>query len=156
MNDVQAMERCIELARAAFEHGNNPFGSVIVRDGQVVDEAENSVMSDLDPSAHAEVMVIRKACRTLGRLDLSDCWLYTSCEPCWMCSTAIRLSGISRVAFGATYSPTGGYTSAWPVLRDGSIPRFRFPPPEVLPALLADRAEAFLAEIGWPGPIPPH
>jgi tRNA(Arg) A34 adenosine deaminase TadA len=71
-----------------------------------------------------------------------------------MCSTAIRQSGISRVAFGATYSPTGGYTSACPVLRDGSIPRFRFAPPEVVPGLLAERAEGLLAELEWPGPTP--
>ena len=151
MDDTQAIERCIELARAAVGRGNHPFGSVIVRAGEIVAEGENSVVTDLDPTAHAEVAAIRNACRALGRLDLSDCTLYTSCEPCWICSTAIRETGIRRVVFAARGRSTGGYFSAHPILRDSEIDRFG-PPPEIVPGLLTDRSEALLAEVGWRKP----
>lgn len=147
VDDLQAMERCLELAREALGHDNEPFGSVIVRDGELVAEGENSVNTELDPTAHAETVAIRNACHALGRLDLSGCSLYTSCEPCWICSTAIRQVGISRVVFAAS-SQVGGYSSAYPILRDATISRFG-PPPEITPRLLADRSEAFLVEIGW-------
>ena len=151
MDDTQAIERCIELARAAVGRGDQPFGSVIVRAGEIVAEGENTVVTDLDPTAHAEVVAIRNACRALGRLDLSDCTLYTSCEPCWICSTTIRETRIGRVVFAARGRSTGGYYSAHPILRDGEIERFG-PPPEIVPGLLADRAGALMAEVGWRPP----
>ncbi|HYU19930.1 MAG TPA: nucleoside deaminase [Chloroflexota bacterium] len=149
MDDAQLVQRCIELARAAAQRGNAPFGSLIVREGRVVAEGENSVNTDLDPTAHAEVVAIRNACRAIGRLDLSGCSLYTSCEPCWICSTAIRETHISRVVFAAPGPTIGGYSSPHPILREEGIARFG-PPPVVVAGVLADRSEALFAEVGWP------
>jgi tRNA(Arg) A34 adenosine deaminase TadA len=150
MDDTQAMERCIELARAAAERGNQPYGSVIVMDGRIVAEGENSILTDMDPTAHAEIVAIRRACKELGRIDLSGGTIYASGEPCWTCSSAIRGSRLSRVVFAEpSLWATGGYTSDFPILRIDSIPGAP-PPPEVVVGVLGDRARALFAELGWP------
>ena len=79
-------------------HGG-PFGAVIVRDGAIVGEGWNEVLSSNDPTAHAEVVAIRRACRERGTYDLSGCEIYSSCEPCPMCLSAIYWSRIGRVYF---------------------------------------------------------
>lgn len=150
MDDAQLIERCIELAGLAAQKGNHPFGALIVHEGQVISEAENQVFTDMDPSAHAEVVAVRGACRALGRLVLSGCTLYTSAEPCLICSTVVRLTGISRVVFAAPASGAyGGYSSIYPILRDTTIERFGAVP-EVLAEFLADRSLALWRELGWP------
>jgi tRNA(adenine34) deaminase len=147
MDDTQAMERCIELARAALERGNGPYGSLIVLDGRVVAEGENGVQTELDPTAHAEIAAIRRACRALGRLDLSGGTIYASSEPCWTCSTSIRAVRLSRVVIGEpSRFTTGGATSAFPILR-ADVASFG-PPPEVVTGLLAERVAALLDDVG--------
>jgi len=149
MDDVQAMERCIELAAEAAKRGDHPFGALILREGEIVAEGPNLVITDLDPTAHGEVIAIRRACQALGRQDLSDCTLYTSAEPCWICSTAIRVTGIARVVFAArSGTDTGGYSSRFPILSATGITRFG-PPPEIVPGLLGERAEALWQAIDW-------
>ncbi len=150
MDDAQAMERCIELARAAAGRGNQPYGSVIVIDGRIVAEGENSIVTDVDPTAHAEMVAIRRACRSLGRTDLSGGTIYASGEPCWTCSSAIRGARLSRVVFAApSLWATGGYTSAFPILSVDGVAGTA-PPPEVVVGVLEDRARALFAELGWP------
>ena len=152
MNDTQAMERCIELAREAAARGDQPYGSLIVIDGQVVAEGQNSVATELDPTAHAEIQAIRRACRALGRIDLSGGTIYASGEPCWTCSSAIRGARLSRVVIAApSLWETGGYTSELPILRVAGL-RGVAPPPEVVMGVLEDRARALFAEVGWPPP----
>lgn len=86
----QFMQRAIELAREGMDAGaGGPFGSVVVRDGEIIAEGYNGVTSNNDPTAHAEVTAIREACRKLGTFQLEDCEIYTSCEPCPMCLGAI-------------------------------------------------------------------
>src|SRR5271154_2651396 len=77
-----------------------PFGAVVVKDGAIVAEAANQVTATNDPTAHAEVLAIRFACRKLGVFDLEGCEIYTSCEPCPMCLGAIWGPRLSRVYFG--------------------------------------------------------
>jgi tRNA(adenine34) deaminase len=155
MDDVQAMERCIELAAEAAQRGDHPFGALILRDGELVAEGPNLVITDLDPTAHGEVIAIRRACQTLGRQELADCTLFTSAEPCWICSTAIRVTGIARVVFAArSGTDTGGYSSRFRILSDAGIARFG-PPPEVVAGFLAERAEALWEEINWTRRPPP-
>ena len=150
MDDGQLIERCIELAAISAKKGNHPFGALIVHEGQIIGEGENLVFTDMDPSAHAEVVAVRNACRTLGRHNLAGSTLYTSAEPCLICSTVIRLTGISRVVFAAPASGAyGGYSSIYPILLDRTIERFG-QAPEVVPELLADRSLALWKEIGWP------
>jgi len=149
MDDEQAMMRCIELAAEAAKRGDHPFGALILRGGELVAEGPNLVITDVDPTAHGEVIAIRRACQTLGRQELGDCTLFTSAEPCWICSTAIRVTGISRVVFAArSGTDTGGYSSRFPILSEAGITRFG-PPPEIVAGYLADRAEALWREINW-------
>ena len=92
MNDLDRkfMARAIELAQAGVDQNlGGPFGSVIAKDGRIVGEGNNQVTSSNDPTAHAEVVAIRSACRELGSFQLDGCTVYTSCEPCPMCLGAI-------------------------------------------------------------------
>ena len=103
MSNDQFMTRAIELSREGMraEEGG-PFGAVIVRDGEIIAEGNNRVIIDNDPTAHAEVVAIRRAAATLERFDLSDCELYTSCEPCPMCLGAIYWARPKAVYFANT------------------------------------------------------
>ena len=96
------LKRSIEIARKSVESGGGPFGAVIVKDGKIIAEAENTVTRDIDPSAHAEVNAIRKACRALGTHDLSQAEIYTSCEPCPMCLSTIYWAHLSGIHFAAS------------------------------------------------------
>ena len=90
-----------EAARGVQSGDGGPFGAVIVRNGEVIARGHNMVLSSNDPTAHAEVTAIRAASKALGRFDLSDCRLYTSCEPCPMCLAAIHWARIPVVYQGA-------------------------------------------------------
>lgn len=81
-------------------NGGGPFGAVIVKDGKIVAEGSNCVTLNNDPTAHAEVTTIRKACTALNTFDLSGCEIYTSCEPCPMCLSAIYWARIERIYYG--------------------------------------------------------
>jgi tRNA(Arg) A34 adenosine deaminase TadA len=150
MDDVTAMERCIELARAAAERGDQPYGSVIVLDDRIVAEGDNSIATDSDPTAHAELVAIRRACQELGRTELSGATIYASGEPCWMCSTVIRAARISRVVFAKPASSgTGGATSAFNILTVADVVGLPAPP-EVVVGYQEERVAALYAELGWP------
>ena len=100
--DKEFMREAIRLADESVKNGGGPFGAVIVRDGKIIAGASNSVTLDNDPTAHAEVNTIREACRKLGTFDLSDCVIYTSCEPCPMCLGAIYWAKLRRIYYGNT------------------------------------------------------
>jgi tRNA(Arg) A34 adenosine deaminase TadA len=101
MNEQDFMRRAIELAREGMEGGRGgPFGAVVVSGGRIVGEGWNQVTSTNDPTAHAEMVAIRAACAALGRFDLSGCEIYTSCEPCPMCLSAIYWARLGRVYYG--------------------------------------------------------
>jgi len=98
--DNPFMSRAIELSLENARSGRGgPFGAVIVRERRILAEGANQVTTSSDPTAHAEVIAIRKACQELGHFELSGCELYTSCEPCPMCLGAIYWARISRVYF---------------------------------------------------------
>ena len=84
-----------------LNHGG-PFGAVITRGGRVIAKAHNQVLKNNDPTAHAEVQALRKAARRLRRHDLSDCEIYTTCEPCPMCFSALFWARISRIVYGCS------------------------------------------------------
>lgn len=94
------MQEAIALANRNIENGGGPFGALIVRKGEIVGRGGNQVTMLNDPTAHAEVMAIRDATKTLGTYNLSDCVLYTTCEPCPMCMGAIYWARISHVYYG--------------------------------------------------------
>ncbi len=96
------MKMAIKLAEKSVEKGGGPFGAVIVREGTVIAKGNNLVTLNNDPTAHGEVTAIRKACKKLGTFDLSGCIIYTSCEPCPMCLSAIYWARIEAIYYGCT------------------------------------------------------
>ena len=84
-DDRKFMRMAIDLSISNIDEGGGPFGAVIVKDGRVVAKGANRVVVNNDPTAHAEVVAIRNACRELETFDLSGCTVYASCEPCPMC-----------------------------------------------------------------------
>ncbi len=98
------MRKAIALSKESVERGGGPFGAVIVRGGEILACASNSVTLLNDPTAHAEVSAIRAACASLGAFDLAGAEIYTSCEPCPMCLGAIYWAGIGKIYYGNTKS----------------------------------------------------
>ncbi|OIO54258.1 MAG: nucleoside deaminase [Alphaproteobacteria bacterium CG_4_10_14_0_2_um_filter_63_37] len=102
MSHETFMRRAIELSKQSLSlQGNGPFGAVIVREGVIVGEGVNQVVTTPDPTAHAEVVAIRAAAAALNRFDLSGCTLYTSCAPCPMCLAAAWWARIETIYYGA-------------------------------------------------------
>jgi len=101
MTEQDAMRLAIEAARSGIAAGQSPFGAAILRGGEVVAVAHNTVWRDGDPTAHAEINAIRAASRAVGGIDLSGTVLYSTCEPCPMCLAATHWAKIDRVVFGA-------------------------------------------------------
>ena len=100
--DRAFMEQAIELSIANIDKGGGPFGAVIVKEGRVVATGANRVVPNNDPTAHAEVVAIRNACRELETFDLSGCTVYSSCEPCPMCLSALYWAGVERICYANT------------------------------------------------------
>lgn len=141
--DAKMMARCIELARAGTKVGEFPFAAVVCRDGVVIAEATNRVKAESDVTRHAEIVAISLAQRALGSKNLSGCTLYTTVEPCPMCSFPIRETRISRVVF-AISSPMMGGSSRWDVLHDRGLskhmPEAFGHPPEVVRGFMRKEA----------------
>ncbi|MDM4762133.1 nucleoside deaminase [Galbitalea sp. SE-J8] len=110
----ELLRRAIAIATSARGHGNHPFGALLTdAAGAIAFEAENTVVTEHDPTGHAETNLVRNAARALGG-DLSGYTLYTSTEPCAMCSGAIYWSGISRVVFALSEAQLYARTGAHP------------------------------------------
>jgi guanine deaminase len=102
------MKRAIEISRAALTNpGTEPFGAVIVLNGTIVGEGLSRALATLDVTSHGEVEAIRDANRRLKRLDLSDCEIYTSCEPCPLCVAAIGIARLKKMYYAATLDQCG-------------------------------------------------
>ena len=99
---MDLMQRAIDMSERSMDAGGGPFGAVVVKDGEIVAEGTNRVTLDNDPTAHAEIQAIRKACELLGTFDLGGCEIHASCEPCPMCLGAIYWSRIRRVYYANT------------------------------------------------------
>ena len=101
------MNKYMELAKDLSDENldtevGGPFGACIVKNGRIIGKGSNHVISDNDPTAHAEIVAIRDACKNINSYDLSDCELYTSCYPCPMCLSAIIWANIKKVYYGNT------------------------------------------------------
>jgi tRNA(Arg) A34 adenosine deaminase TadA len=102
MTPKQLLRRALDLATEKLnDNAGGPFGAVIARDGEIIAEGWNQVVGAKDPTAHAEVVAIREACRKLGTFSLAGCEIYASCEPCPMCLAAIYWARLDRVHFAA-------------------------------------------------------
>lgn len=102
MTKDELMRKAIELSVENVNNGGGPFGAVIARGGEIVATGVNRVTASNDPTAHAEVSAIRAAASSLGTFDLSDCEIYTSCEPCPMCLGAIYWARLGKMYFANT------------------------------------------------------
>ena len=115
-DDKKFLRRAIALSMENARSANGgPFGAVVVKDGRIVGEGSNQVTTSVDPTAHAEVMAIRAACRTLGTFDLAGAVIYTSCEPCPMCLAAILWARIDRMVYACSRADAAaaGFDDAW-------------------------------------------
>jgi len=98
------MKRAIELSIKSVNSGTGPFGALIVKDNKVISEGFNKVTLAKDPTSHAEIVAIRNACKMLNNFSLEDCDLYTTCEPCPMCLSAIYWARIKKIYYANTRS----------------------------------------------------
>lgn len=105
------MKQALLCAQRAYNHDDVPIGAVIVRSGKIIARGENQVQLKQNPTLHAEIVAINRACKKLGQKFLDDCDIYVSLEPCAMCATAISLSRIKNIYFAATDEKGGGITS---------------------------------------------
>lgn len=146
------LERAIELSRKGMKDGQGgPFGCVIVKDGEIVGEGNNSVTSTNDPTAHAEVVAIRDACKRLNTYQLTDCDIYASCEPCPMCLGAIYWARPRRVIYANTKEDAAAiefddhfiYEEINATMEERRIPFVHFPHPMAI--------EVFMEWKQWEG-----
>ena len=112
MLDEKFMRMAMDKGREGIEQGELPFGACLVKDGVAVSCRHNTILSDGNVTAHAEINTIRDACRKLDTIDLSGCAVYCTCEPCPMCLGAFGLANVSEVVYGARISDVDldGYT----------------------------------------------
>ena len=108
---MNPMKQVLNLARRAGENGDVPVGAIIVRDGKIIARGENLVQRKQNPTLHAEIVAISRACKKFGAKFLDDCDIYVSLEPCAMCATAISFARIRNIYFAATDDKGGGITT---------------------------------------------
>jgi tRNA(adenine34) deaminase len=140
--DHAFMAAALDEARAATSHADVPIGAVIARGGQVISRARNRREADGDPTAHAEVLALREAGKTVGSWRLADCTLYVTLEPCVMCAGAIVLARIPLVVFGAPDPKAGAVISIAQLFDERGLnhhPRWRM-------GVLRAESEALLKE----------
>lgn len=125
------MRRCTELAQIAKERGDSPVGSVLVQHGKIIAEGIEGGKTHRDITYHAEIEAIRQATEKLNSQNLSGCIMYTTHEPCIMCSYVIRHTRISKIVMAVTTGDIGGSSSAYPILADTTIKKWG-PPPELI------------------------
>lgn len=146
--DLALMRLAVDEARIAATEGEVPVGAVLVGpDGSVIARTRNARETGGDPTAHAELLAIRRAAEALGDRVLTGCALYVTLEPCAMCAGAILAARVPRVVFGAWDEKAGAAGSVYDLLRDGRLPHAV---PEVVGGVLADECarllEGFFAE----------
>jgi tRNA(adenine34) deaminase len=121
MTDHDLMNLALEEARIAGAAGEVPIGAIVVHEGMVVGHGQNRVMRDIDPAAHAEIVALRAAARTLGNYRLSDCELYVTLEPCSMCAGALIHARLRRLVYAASDPKAGAVESVLQVLNHPAL-----------------------------------
>jgi tRNA(adenine34) deaminase len=139
--DAALMRLALDEAAAAARHGDVPVGALVVNaDGQIIGVGHNEREAEGDPTAHAEVVALRRAAAHLGEWRLEGCTLVVTLEPCTMCAGAIVQSRVSRLVFGAFDDKAGAVGSLWDVVRDRRLNHR----PEVVSGVLAEESSALL------------
>jgi guanine deaminase len=121
--DPAFIRQVIDLAVENVRRDGGPFAALVVKDGQAIAAGANQVTGTNDPTAHAEIVAIREACRVLGKFQLEDCDVYTSCEPCPMCLGALYWARPARIFFAATHddASAAGFDDAF-IYRQIALP----------------------------------
>ncbi len=138
--DLDFMQLAMGEARGSAEAGEVPIGAVIVRDGHVIAKSGNRTIRDCDPTAHAEMVVLREAARVLGNYRLADTSLYVTLEPCAMCSGAMIQARVPRLIYGADDPKGGAFRSCFEILTSGKL-NHRL---EVVPGIRSEESAALL------------
>ena len=108
ITDQEAMQAALDEARLAAEAGEVPIGAIVVHQGKVIGRGQNSLLRNLDPTAHAEIIAMRDAAKAIGNYRLIGCTLYVTLEPCAMCAGALVNARVERLIFAA-YDPKAGF-----------------------------------------------
>jgi tRNA(adenine34) deaminase len=156
-SDESWMQRAIELAQTAGEHGDVPIGAAVVRGEEELGAAGNERELRGDPTAHAEVLALRRAAERLGGWRIGEATIYVSLEPCAMCAGAIVLARLERVVYGAADPKAGAAGSVLDVLAEPALNHH----PQVVGGVLGERCAALLADffaarrqrLGHPKPL---
>jgi tRNA(adenine34) deaminase len=140
MNDQEFMQMALEEARACAEAGEVPIGSVLVYRDEILARGGNRTIRDCDPTAHAEIVVLREGARKLGNYRLTETTLYVTLEPCGMCAGAIVQARVPRVVYGADDPKGGAYRTCFEILTSPKLNH----QVEVTPGVLAEEASSLL------------
>lgn len=138
------MRRCLNLAETARDRGNTPVGSLVVLDGAIAGEGVETLPLGASVTGHAEIIACQAALGATGRKDLAEAVLYTTAEPCFMCSYAIRQLRVGLVVYGVDTPVIGGATSIHPILTDPALDGWR-PAPKVIGGVLRPECEQLRA-----------
>ncbi len=138
--DISFMQSAIDEARSAAEAGEVPIGAALVHEGKVLSRSGNRTIRDCDPTAHAEMVVIREAARLLGNYRMAGTTLYVTLEPCSMCAGAIIQARIPRVVYGADDPKGGAFRSCFQILTNAALNH----QVEVIPGILAPDSASLL------------
>ena len=99
MTEVELLQHAVNIAKENVEKGGRPFGALVVKDGEIISHGVNQILLSNDPTAHAELIAVREACKALQRLSLEGCVVYASGQPCPMCLAAMRMVGINKIVY---------------------------------------------------------
>lgn len=146
LNDEAFMKKAIELSRLAVAHGNEPFGAVLVKDGEIVFTNENQIYTKHDPTFHGEAGLIREFCAQTSITDLHEYTLYSSCEPCFMCSGAMVWVKLGRLVYGASNTDLEHILGNAGCNCSGMVFKNSFWKPQVTSGVLRDESLAVMRE----------
>ncbi len=144
--DKVFMEGALTICRQGIEAGQTPFGACITRNGTILTTAHNNVRNETDITAHAEVCAIRKACRTVGDIDLSGATIYSTTEPCPMCFAAIHWARIAKIVYGARIADAAQYGFNELLLANRQLRELAGLSIEIVPDFMRDKALALFED----------
>jgi tRNA(adenine34) deaminase len=138
--DIELMEQALEEARASAEAGEVPIGALLVQEGQIIARSGNRTIRDCDPTAHAEMVVLRDASRKLGNYRLAGTTLYVTVEPCTMCAGGLIQARVPRLVYGCDDPKGGAVRSCFEILNHARLNH----QVQVTPGILANECAAIL------------
>ena len=143
------MQKALDLANAAKESGNEPFGAILVKNDEIIKEGNNQIHTNSDPTNHAELGIIRDFCQETGITDLSDYTLYTSCEPCCMCSGAMVWSKLGKMCYSVSHDELAAIAGSNIMISSDEVFSKSPHSPTVQPRVLNEEGIKILRSYAW-------